>query len=118
VVLDANARHIYHDLIQSLWEGVVLSTPDQINDECVSIINTVLESVIDCSKKLALTESLIKQIFPSATARQLTTRLVKSFVKALKNWMSASRGQRVYQACLNTAKLQWRSPIEIALLGL
>jgi hypothetical protein len=54
---------------------------------------------------------------PTAIGK-LTKKLVKVFIEAIKNWMEASSGERVYQTCLNTAKLKWRSSIEIALLDL
>lgn len=73
---------------------------------------------MDCSKKLAVTEQLMKLLFSQASVTKLTKTIVKVAKKSIEGWMEASKGERVYQACLNTAKLQWRSPIEIALLDL
>jgi len=105
-------------LIQSIWNGVVRSSPEQINNECIEIVNTVIATTIDCSKRLALTEELIKLLFPQASMAKLTKKLVRIYKESIENWIEASRGQPIYQACLNTAKLNWRSPIEAALLDL
>ncbi|CAF4080045.1 unnamed protein product, partial [Rotaria sordida] len=118
--LDSTDRDNYHNLIQKIWSGVVRSSPSQINNQCVNIVNTILDTVMECSKRMALTQHLYEELYAIAFFRppnisKVIYKIVKEFILA---WMEASRNENVYQACLNTAKLQWRSPIELALLGL
>ncbi|CAF1081425.1 unnamed protein product [Rotaria sordida] len=116
--LDSIDRDNYHKLIQWIWGGVVRSSPDQINNECINIVNIVLDNVIECSKRLAMTEELIEEIFPLFKPIKMTKKIYRLFKELIQEWIEASRDENVYQVCLDTAKLKWRSPIEIALSDL
>ncbi|CAF0806845.1 unnamed protein product [Rotaria sordida] len=116
--LDSIDRNNYHNLIQSIWVGVVHSTPSLINYQCVDIVNTVLDNVIECSKRLAMTQELIEELFPLLKPIKMTKKIFKLYKELVEEWMEVNHYVDTYQVCLNTAKLKWRSPIEIVLLDL
>ncbi|CAF1121371.1 unnamed protein product [Rotaria sordida] len=117
-LLNATSRVNYHNLIQSIWSGVVRSSPEQINNQCVDIVNTVLSEVIKCSHRLAYTEKLLQLLESPPDLVSITEVLVDIFIEAIRQWMESGQHEDIYRTCLNAAKLKWRSPIEIALLGL
>lgn len=34
------------------------------------------------------------------------------------NWIDAIQGNRIYSICLSQAKINWKSPLQLALLGI
>ena len=116
--MDAADRQNYHEMIQSIWSGAVRSSPSQINQECVQIVNTVLYSAVQCSDRLPYTEALLRAVYGGSKPSSITSLAIKTFSVAFKGWIKSVSNDRLYQACLNSARLPWRSPIEIALLGI
>jgi hypothetical protein len=105
-------KQAYNDLIQNLYDGSLNSSPEMISQEVIDIVNTIL------TKAIAITEELINLLFPSGTLGRLTKDIVTSGLQAIFNWIDAIQGNRIYSICLAQAKLNWKSPLQLALLGI
>lgn len=51
-------------------------------------------------------------------AVKLQKDIVTSGLQAIFNWIDAIQGNRIYSICLAQAKLNWKSPLQLALLGI
>ena len=111
-------KQAYNDLIQNLYDGSLNSSPEMISQEVIDIVNTILTEAIECSKAIAITEELINILFPSGTLGRLTKDIVTSGLQAIFNWIDAIQGNRIYSICLAQAKLNWKSPLQLALIGI
>lgn len=111
-------REKYHALIQQLYGEVINSSPSQIDENVVDVINTILNSAVECSKAVAITPSLIQLLFPSASAIQFTVSIVRTGFDAISSWIEASQDNQIAISCLESAKINWRSTLEMALLGI
>jgi len=118
MALTNDQQAAYHAMIQKLYGGVVYSTPSMITDSVASVVNTILDEAIECSKAFVITEELIGYLYPVGTFAGLTRDLVESARSVLENWVEVISGNRIYEACINTAKLNHRTPLELALLGI
>lgn len=118
MALTQEERETYHELVQRLYGGTVSSSPSQITEDVADIVNTILDEAVECSKAVAITQALISLLFPSTSVISFTKNLVKTGYSAIMDWLAASEGNEAATACIESAKLNWRSRLELALLGM
>ncbi|MBF1803128.1 hypothetical protein [Alloalcanivorax profundimaris] len=115
MALSTEEKERYHDLIQSIWSGSVSSSPSQITEAVADIVDTVLDETYQCSENFAGTLTFLAAI---GGAWILPRNIVKHYFDVLNTWLSEVEGDITYQACLNQAALNWKSPLVLALMGL
>jgi hypothetical protein len=118
MALTNDQKAYYHQTIQNLYGGVVYSSPGMITESVADVVNTILDEAMECSKAFAVTEQLLNFLYPSGTFGDLTYDLFEGAYEAITNWIKVIETNRVYEACINTAKLNYRTPLELALLGI
>lgn len=126
-------QEAYAKTIEILFNGAAKATPEQITPEVIKQVDTMVQEIAKCSK--LITELSFKLIYKAAMmavvnplvdeyTNNFYTRLFikqgggKSWEKVLLEWVHSLQGNRRHVTCVITARSRWRSPIEIALLGL
>ena len=103
--------------IAAIWPNLSNNTVNNISDEVAGIMDTVLESIKTCSLGFAAIDILFDVIYNTSTATTWKDLLVTAF-NAVSDWVNALMNNQQYQACVVTAAANWRSAIEMALMGI
>ncbi|EWS78670.1 hypothetical protein [Xylella taiwanensis] len=102
------ATSIWHPWIVSNWE---------MNAAVGDILATVTGEILKCSKPYVVVQAIYGLLFPY-NKPEITWRVLNTFFKDIKNTMlEISQNQR-YKSCIDTAAVNWRSPIEMASAGI
>ncbi|MDD3575413.1 MAG: hypothetical protein PHT38_00840 [Halothiobacillus sp.] len=118
MALTQDEREKYNNIIQALYGGAVSSSPDQITDDVADVVNTILNSATECSKAVTITATLIELLFPPSGIIDFTVAVIKTGYNAISDWIDQCQNNQIATACLDSAKLNWRSPLQMALLGI
>lgn len=105
----------YHQIIQTLWDGSVSSSPSQVSEEVADIVDTVIEEIYNCSQNFSGTLAFLAAI---GGVWILPRNIVKHYFDALYTWFSDIQGSTTYEACINQAALNWKTPLTLALMGI
>lgn len=127
----------YAKTIDILFNGAVRATPEQITPEVIEKVDKMIREIVNCSK--ALTELSFKLIFQATVGNNIANtvdKYVENFwvrlffiydpagsalspvVDVLVKWVQTLNKHRQHKFCVITARSRWRSPIEIALMGI
>ncbi|MGC9207537.1 hypothetical protein [Acidithiobacillus sp.] len=110
-------QNIYNEIINSLYGSALGQTASQINSQVVDDVNTVLQSIVKCSKALAETAPLLGLLTPEVTSAAFIKAVLHIGYEEIKNWLDVVKKHEEYQACVTVATADWEDAIEIALLG-
>ena len=121
--LTPELKQDYVDVIALLFDGVITATPDQINNQVIVDVDTMMKEIAKCSQKMAsfgfdvvykLTlGSVIGMVIDSFIKRFATNAVVKA---TIKEWVKALASNYQFSACLSAAQVNWKSKVEIDLL--
>jgi len=130
--LTPELRQAYHDAVQTLFAGTLQSTPDDINQEVVDDIDTMMIEISKCSK--AFTELgfnliyeatvqvavgyVISKILDGLAANYAKDKINEKLKEVLMDWVNSLMGNNQFKACINVARVNWKSKVAIDLLGL
>lgn len=103
--------------IAAIWPNMSNNTVNNISDEVAEIMDTVLDSIRTCSVALAGVEAAYNMFYDMATGTSWKDVLA-SAINAIGGWITSVRTNQQYQACVTVAAANWRSAIELALMGL
>jgi len=113
----------YLAFIQMFWPGTYdYMQPWEVSDEMAAIINTMIETVADCSRGLASVQILTEFLFDVIGAKKpKTVEDWKEFIKEHYEIIAQAFGQmrynRKYRACINVTAANWRSTFEMTYWG-
>lgn len=134
-------REMYVVLIKKLYGTTVYVDESQITDEVVDIVETILKEIRSCSVNLGIFISVVQGLADAlqATAealpeeiiedmlrdqdlswiRNMRSNFTEAFVESfVTTWIDLLTGNKQSIICVNTAKLNWKSALAIALLGI
>lgn len=128
VGLTSEVKQSYANVIKILFDGVLSAEPDQINDQVVEHVDTMLREIAKCSeaiKKLAF-ETLYSVI--NLPLGGLTSSIIMNWYinnqangkieDIIEEWVIALTSDYKFRPCLEGARVNWKSTIEIDLLGI
>lgn len=135
-------KKMYAGMINELFGGAVRATPDQINETICLYVDQMVYDIEKCSKdiasfafgafytftfahftKFAIDYALAKWYPGISLGREISRWLATEGIDTglndyLSNWIATLIGNRRFVACVYTARVKWRSKIEIELLGI
>lgn len=108
----------YVKAIDAIWQGSMRNNNvDNISDDVVSLVDTVLTEIRSGSEGLALVH-LAFSIFYIHTNPWKVTLVMAIATGDVSDWIGVMRGNRQYAAVLNVAALNFKSAVQLALYGL
>ncbi|MDR2164062.1 MAG: hypothetical protein LBO79_00135 [Zoogloeaceae bacterium] len=93
---------------------------NNISDEVAGIMDQVLQAIKECSQAFAgvnIVFAVFYGVFPPSSWASVLVNALQSGT-SVTAWIEALRGNAAYNACVVTAAANWRSAIELALIGL
>jgi len=110
----------YLALIQEFWPGVYDNMqPWEINDEMADVINTMVETIANCSQGLAAVNSFVGAVKTFRdTSGLLNPKKWATFIRKYKQDLLQGLGilryNRRHGHCVTVASANWRSTFEMA----
>lgn len=118
IKLTQEMKQGYIDVIHKIWPNVLNRySADDVTEEVAEIIDTVLNSITNCSNGMALVHELFEDFYMPFKINKWRT-LIKEAFDVFSDWLDALEENRKYKVCVTNAAWQWRSVIEMALMGL
>lgn len=137
-------QQAYADTINILFGGAVRAEPEQINEQVILHVDMMVSEIANCSKNMTeLSFNLIFNALLLVGSGKIATAAANLFgvyadnflvrfmleyeptgiayqpvSELLHQWVQALMRNRLHKACILTARANWRSKIEIELLGL
>lgn len=129
----------YAQAIQILFDGAIEVLPDQINDEIMLCVDRMILDIAHCSKNITAFafDTFYQFVFAHFTQHALqyalnkinpSHSLLSSFIvwlgaeysdnqlsDSLSEWVATLARKRQFIGCVYTARLKWRSRIELEL---
>jgi len=122
VTLSLEARQEYVDIIDTIWQGSMnYNSAENITAEVVSEMNFIFSEIKTCSSKIDdLMEALTTVFADIYLPGVIWLELIKKPSKKghVKNWIIALRGNGAHLACVVTAAANWKSSLQMKLMGL
>jgi hypothetical protein len=108
------------DAIEVIFNGAVYATPDQITDEVADMVTKIINEISSATKKIKYTYGGVFSILYLGLP---VTGIIAGIQKLLLGQLLALWFREITQyiglrSSLVTAAARWRSPIELALMGL
>lgn len=130
--LTPELRQAYHDAIQSLFGGVVQSSPSDINQAVANDIDTMIIEITKCSNALkelgfdliyeatvnVAVGKVVSKILDGLLADYTKEKINEKLKEILLDWVGTLMGKKQFQACINVARVNWRSKVTMDLMGL
>ena len=123
--LTPELKQAYVDVIDLLFNGVLKAQLDQINEQVVVDIDTMMVEIAKCSQKMA---EFGFDIVYKLTLGTAIGKIVDGFIQSkgssaavkstLKKWVMELASHRQFAPCLNGARVNWKSRIELDLLDI
>jgi hypothetical protein len=107
----------YVAAIDAIWPGLPSNNIGNISDEVAEIMDTVLDSIKTCSKALAGVEAVYDVFYDVVTGTSWRDVLV-SAIGAIAGWIDSVRTDQLYRICVVVTAANWRSAIQMALMGI
>jgi hypothetical protein len=107
----------YVAAIAAIWPNMSYNDVDNISDEVAEIMDTVLDSIKTCSIALAGINALYDSFYGIATGTSWRDVLAAA-ITTIASWIDSVRTNQTYKACVSTAAANWRSAVELALMGM
>lgn len=134
-------RQMYVNIIKKLYGTTIYVDESQITDEVVEIVETILKEIRNCTKNLGIFISIVQGLADALQAtgealpeeiiddmlkdqnlewiRNMRKNFTEAFVESfVTTWINILTGAQQSTICVNTAKLNWKSALAIALLGI
>lgn len=118
-------QQAYVDAIEILFAGAIKLQAYQINDQVMKSVDSMITDITKCSQRIAsfgfdviyklTVDTVLGMYIPVLVIKLGTSFAVKQL---LKKWVTQLTSNYQFIACLNVARANYRSRIEIELLGL
>ena len=127
--LTPELKQAYVDAIRILFNGVLTASPDQINTQIVADIDAMIGEIAKCSQAMSrlgfelIYEVTLGQAVGSVTESILDFILVRMAVNdkvqdLIEKWVLKLTDDFRYRPCLEAARVNWKSRVEIDLLDI
>ena len=127
--LTQELKKVYADTIGILFNGVLRATPDQINDQVVTDVDKMLVEVARCSEAVSnLGFDALYELILSTPVGKAVDNIIENFFlhykvttkieAVLKSWVLTLASKYQYRPCLDGARVNWKSKIELDLLDI
>lgn len=132
----SETKQMYAQAVNVLFGGTIAVTADEITNEVIVLTDTMITEIANCSRNItkigfeiiykvtvgrvidagvnAFSNNLLSEIL----INEATDDIQEEIKTTLENWVYALMGNRRFLMCINAAKLRYRSPLVIALMGL
>ena len=129
VELTPTLKQAYVDAIRILFKGVLTATPEQINSQVVADVDAMMVEIAKCSEAMSkLGFELIYEITLGKYVGSITGSVIRNiFIKSkvdqkiqgmIEDWVLKLSSDFRYRPCLEGARVNWKSKIEIDLLDI
>lgn len=125
----------YAQAINILFGGVVQARPEQITEEAIRMTDKMIAEIANCSRNIAqigidiIYKLTIGRVIDMATgffdnllidtlADQATSKYQEKIKELFSEWVHRLIGNRRFAGCLYQARRNWRSAIEMELMGI
>ena len=117
--LTPEMREHYIRLIKKIWPGVAMNrySASDVTDEVVDTMDFVLNEIVECSRSMSVVEEVYTSFYMPFTINKWR-KLVKETLSVVEAWLDAVEENKVYLSCVVTAARNWRSHVEMQLMGL
>lgn len=116
-----NLNEFYSVFIDKVWSGSVRgNSPEAINAEVMEICDKVQAEIVKCSQAMVAVH-VMYELFYTATSLASVYKSAKDLLmdpKKLLDWIDVLAGDKYYRTCVLNAARNWRSPLELAFMGL
>jgi len=126
VTLILEEKQKYVSIINKIWSGSMnYNSVDNITEEVADEITFVLDEIKKCSENIDTLLEMLMEAFGRIYAKGMKWRkLIKE--KAVKpgkktyvqDWLDELQKDNVYNACVVTAAVNWKSSVQMKLMGL
>lgn len=127
-----NQQHINHivsGMIRDIWGNLPHNQPENITPEVVEIVEKAVREISVYSKRLLVADitfsvfytgwpDLITLILGFGSQALANAAAEGKPLKTFTDWIGVMRSKKQYVACVNQAAANYRSQLEMALMGL
>ena len=117
IPLTAELRQSYIEVIHKIQPALSNFTADDVTEEVANHMDSVLNSIVRCSNQMALVHELFEEFYMPFKINKWR-KLIKKVSELYQDWRDRLEEQPRYKSCIATAALNWRSTIEMALMGM
>ncbi|MDR2165360.1 MAG: hypothetical protein LBO79_07040 [Zoogloeaceae bacterium] len=107
----------YVAAIAAIWPNMPNNSINNISGEVVDLMGQVLNSIRDCSQAFVAIDATFSLFYDSGSWGDILANALINGIN-VGDWIAALRGNMQYNVCVVTAAANWRSAIELALMGL
>lgn len=108
----------YVNAIDAIWQGSMRNnTIDNIDDNVVRIINTVLTEIRNGTKNMLIADGIFNIFYKPNIPWELALVLAVT-TGGVRDWIGAILGDRQYRSVVNVIALNFKSPVQLALYGI
>lgn len=120
MALTQQEKELYVAFIDSVYQGVLPVRAGDITPEVAGIADQMLAAIVQCSSGMAVTHAAYSAFYGKipVSLSAILKQLGKAAVGTTKSWIKAALAERRYKACVSGVALRWRSPLQMALLGI
>lgn len=105
--------------IQSVWQGAISATIDQINDDVRNVANTVFLEIQNCSRALLAVDMIYQNFYTATSLGDVIKNIIQGTITGtIDGWINVILGNSQYKTCVTATALKWKSEMRLALLGL
>jgi len=121
MTLTIEEKEEYVELIDFIWSGSMQNnTVDNITEDIADDMAFLLSEIKTCSNNLQLLKSMFEDIYkPGMVWRTLIKNTAMQPAKKgyTKRWAKKIKENKIYKVCVDTGALNWKSHIQIKLMG-
>lgn len=134
-------REMYVEIIKKLYGTSIYVDESQISNEVVEIVEKILKEIRSCSVSLGIFTSIVQGLADALVGtaaavpkeavddllrdqeftwiRNMRANYAEAFVESfVTTWVDILTGNQQSLICVNTAKLNWKSALAMALMGI
>ncbi|HHL3632632.1 hypothetical protein [Neisseria polysaccharea] len=118
--LSTEEKQLYAVFIHNVYNGAVHADADDITPEVAGICDEMLAAIIRCSIGMTVPDAIF-QTFYAKRPESLGTVLEwieEAAYAAVTQLVEIARTNKRYRSCIVTVALNWRSRLEMALMGI
>ncbi|WP_323175277.1 hypothetical protein [Neisseria cinerea] len=118
--LSTEEKQLYAVFIHNVYNGAIHADADDITPEVADICDKLATAIAQCSQKMVWPEAMFREFYgrPFLSLRAVLKALKKLAQSSVKKWIETVATDRRYRICMATAALNWRSALEMELMGI
>lgn len=120
MALTQEEKEFYALFINQVYDGALNVSANDITPEVVEVVDGMFLAIRECSKAMASTHAVYSAFYGNAitSLSALMKALRKAAVETTKNWLKVTQENAAYRSCMKATALRWRSPLQMALMGI